>query len=340
MTTPHRQPQAFILEGEGDNTDVKTPKGRKAPDIVFESEPVDTAIAIVPQSQTSTPRRIRWGTILLASVFTLVVLWAGHSAVQMISGFFATSPVLGWFATAIGTIAALSALAITIREVWGLLSLRRIEQLQLTSAHARNFRDKKSAATALDGVLDLYRNQPGSAMALREYGEHRNDIMNADDRLDLAERLLIEPRDALARKIIAKRARRVTLLTTVTPAAALDILFVAVQNLAMLRELASLYGGRPGTLSTLRLGRMVLTHLAIAGGLALSDNVLQHVVGKGLLGRLSARFGEGVVNGILTTRIGLAASNLCRPIPKAIEQRETIASMAQELLKLGNSDKT
>jgi putative membrane protein len=63
--------------------------------------------------------------------------------------------------------------------------------------------------------------------------------------------------------------------------------------------------------------------------------VLQHVVGKGLLGRLSARFGEGVVNGILTTRIGIAACNLCRPIPRALSQKETIASMAKELLTIG-----
>jgi hypothetical protein len=39
----------------------------------------------------------------------------------------------------------------------------------------------------------------------------------------LADRLLMEPLDEAAHRIIARRARRVTLLTTVTPAAALDI---------------------------------------------------------------------------------------------------------------------
>ena len=123
----------------------------------------------------------------------------------------------------------------------------------------------------------------------------------------LAERYLVDPLDEVAHRIIAKRARRVTLLTTVTPAAALDMLFVGAQNLSMLREIASLYGGRPSTLATFRLARMVVTHLAVAGGLALSDNFIHLFVGKGILGRLSARFGEGAVNGILTARIGLAA---------------------------------
>ena len=124
-----------------------------------------------------------------------------------------------------------------------------------------------------------------------------------------------------------------------TPAAALDILFVAAQNLAMLRELAELYGGRPSTLSTLKLARMVVSHLAVTGGLALSDNLIQHVVGKGVLGRLSARFGEGAVNGIMTSRIGLAARDVCRPIPQADSKKETLGSLLRELVKFGDADK-
>ena len=150
----------------------------------------------------------------------------------------------------------------------------------------------------------------GAFSALRQ---HDSDIMDPRDRVRLADRYLVAPRDEEAHRIIARAARRVTLLTTVTPAAALDILFVAAQNLRMMRELATLYGGRPSALATFRLARMVVGHLAVTGGLALSDNLLQHVVGKGLLGRLSARFGEGAVNGILTARIGLAARDVCRP---------------------------
>ena len=60
---------------------------------------------------------------------------------------------------------------------------------------------------------------------------------------------------------------------------------------------------------------MVLSHLAVTGGIALTDSLTQHVLGRGLLGRLSARFGEGAVNGIMTARIGLAALDMCRPLP-------------------------
>ena len=147
------------------------------------------------------------------------------------------------------------------------------------------------------------------------------------------------PLDTEAQRIIARRARRVTLLTTVTPAAALDIIFVAAQNARMLRELATLYGGRPSTLATLKLARMVVVHLAITGGLALSDNLIQHLVGKGLLGRLSARFGEGAVNGILTCRIGLAARDVCRPIPAQGNSGDRLAKLLREVIGFGGKDK-
>ncbi len=83
---------------------------------------------------------------------------------------------------------------------------------------------------------------------------------------------------------------------------------------------------------------MVATHLAVTGGLALSDNLIQHFVGKGLLGKLSARFGEGAVNGILTSRIGLAATDVCRPIPRETATRDTLTSLLKEVMTFG--DKT
>jgi putative membrane protein len=79
----------------------------------------------------------------------------------------------------------------------------------------------------------------------------------------------------------------------------------------------------------------VIGHLAVTGGLALSDSLIQNLVGKGLVGRLSARFGEGAVNGILTARVGLAARDVCRPIPQEARAKETLASLVKELFSFG-----
>jgi len=193
--------------------------------------------------------------------------------------------------------------------------------------------DEAAAATETIASLEgIYGGRSDTALGLKTFRSHNNDIMDPRDRIRLLDRLVISPLDEESHRIIARRARRVTLLTTVTPAAALDIVFVAAQNLRMLREIATLYGGRPSTLSTLRLARMVISHLAVTGSLALSDSLIQHMIGKGLVGRLSARFGEGTVNGIMTSRIGLAAADVCRPIPQSAETKETLAGLARELI--------
>jgi putative membrane protein len=334
MTDGKRHPQAFVIDAEDD----ERPARGKGPKITFAPDEPQGEVVVVPPAPLPSPRRIRWVSILVGALFTLFSLWAGLAITTLIEDVFARSALLGWLALGVAGLAGLSALAIIAREIWGLLRLSRIEHIQRDAAHAINTDDKDAALRTIAHVKGLYRNRPDAQWGLRQLSEHAGDILDPRDRVRLAERYLVEPRDAEAHRIIARAARRVTLLTTVTPAAALDILFVAAQNLRMLRELATLYGGRPSTLATLRLARLVVGHLAVTGGLALSDNLLQHVVGRGLLGRLSARFGEGAVNGMLTSRIGLAAVDVCRPVPLAASARETLASLLKELVNIGGGD--
>ncbi len=337
-----REPRAFVITDEKvvETVTQSKHKTRSAAEIEFAPEQVSADLVLLPASHNvSASRRIPWLSILLGALFTLIVMWAGLSITALIEEFFARSPALGWFTSGVAGLAGLAALAIILREIWGLLRLRKIEDLQESAARAINLDETAAATHSLSGLMQLYAHRPDLSLPLQEIKTHAADIMDPADRVNLAERILLTPLDEEAHRIIARRARRVTLLTTVTPAAALDILFVAAQNAAMLRELATLYGGKPSTLSTLKLGRMVIGHLAVTGGLALSDNLIQHVVGRGLLGRLSARFGEGAVNGILTCRIGLAAQEVCRPIPMRQANRETLTGLLKELVGFGENKK-
>ncbi len=332
-----RHPQAFVLDEPGE-ADPPQRKPRAITGITFEPEVDEGALIVMPPA-VARPARFRWGALLFSALFTLVTMWAGLSISKLVEDFFARSPVLGWTALAVAGVAAFAAFAIILREIWALARLRRIEHIQVDAAHAINTDDSAAAKRAVEQLKSLYAGRPDAQLGLREMKRYEADILDGRARIRLAERHLVDWRDGEAHRIIAHAARRITLLTTVAPTAALDILLVAAQNLRMMRELATLYGGRPSTLSTLRLARMVISHLAVTGGIALSDNLLQHVVGRGLLGRLSSRFGEGTVNGILTARVGLAARDVCRPIPQETSAKDTLGSLMKELVSSAPQEK-
>ena len=103
-------------------------------------------------------------------------------------------------------------------------------------------------------------------------------------------------------------------------------------NLRMIRRIAEIYGGRSGTLGTWRLTRAVITHLVATGAVAVGDDLISSVGGGHLLSKLSRRFGEGLVNGALTARVGVAAIEVCRPLPFLQARRPRVTTLVQRAL--------
>jgi putative membrane protein len=92
-------------------------------------------------------------------------------------------------------------------------------------------------------------------------------------------------------------------------------------------------------LGLIRLMRHVIAHLAVTGGMAASDSLIQQMLGHGIAAKLSARLGEGLLNGLLTARLGLAAIDVTRPLPFAALPRPALSDLAKDLLRrLGDND--
>ena len=88
----------------------------------------------------------------------------------------------------------------------------------------------------------------------------------------------------------------------------------------------------------LRLMRHVIAHLALTGGMAAGDGLIEQVVGHGVAAKLSTRLGEGVLNGLLTARLGIAAIEVARPLPFAVLPRPAVGELAAGLLRRAHSD--
>ncbi len=260
-------------------------------------------------------RGIRWAGILASAVGGLLMLAAGLWLGDVVTSLLGRSDWLGWLALGLLGLAGFSALMIALSEIWGLFRLRRLGNLRQIAQSAINHDDKDDARKAFLGVGTLYASREDLAWGRSRLADHEGDVMDARDRLILTERELVVPLDTQASSLIAATARRVSILTAVSPSSITDMIAVAVLNLRMLRRIAAIYGARPGTLGLMRLARMVVTHIVLTGGIAIGDDFLQQLIGQRLTAKLSARLGEGVFNGALTARIGLATIDVCRPLP-------------------------
>jgi putative membrane protein len=116
------------------------------------------------------------------------------------------------------------------------------------------------------------------------------------------------------------------------PLALADLAAALLGNLRMIRRIAEIYGGRSGTLGSWRLTRTVLAHLVATGAVAVGDDLISSVAGGGLVSKVSRRFGEGVVNGALTARVGVAAIEVCRPLGFRALPRPRVSALVSRAL--------
>jgi putative membrane protein len=281
-----------------------------------------------------------WTRLFLSSLGGLITMAIGLWFWRLVDDLMKASPYFGWAATGLIALGALALIVLTIRELRGLRSLSVASDM-LDEAEAIVLSDDGAKAKAIVRRLIAYQAKDPSTAAQRQAMEaHLGEIIDGRGMLTLADRMLLLPRDEQARIVIASAAKRVSVVTAISPRAIVDILFVAAQSVMLTRRIADIYGARPGTLGFLRLGRRILGHLAITGGVAISDSVLSQLVGHGVAARLSAKLGEGVLNGLLTARVGLAAVAACRPLPFLAGEEPKLQDVAADILTnpLGKTD--
>jgi putative membrane protein len=330
----HRRPAAFRLDHDHviiDSTKKATRSSEHPVQVKPDPEFETLTLTVDELARTSAPR-IHWGLLFWCALGGLMLLAVGVALDGLITGLFARSQELGWLGLALATIATVSVVIMAVREMTGLMRLATVEKLHQRGAKVIANDNPIEAGVLVQDLLDLTRRMPHLARGRANLEGHLAEIIDGSDMVRLAERELMAPLDEQARKLISVAATRVSIVTALSPRAVIDLLFVFGTALMLVRRLAFLYGVRPGTLGLGRLIRHVVMHLAMTGGLVTSDTLIQQLLGHGVVAKLSARLGEGVLNGLLTARFGLAAIDIIRPLPFTALLRPTLGDLMGEVL--------
>ncbi|MEL7107217.1 MAG: TIGR01620 family protein [Pseudomonadota bacterium] len=277
------------------------------------------AVAGIVARRPSRLARWFWGSLIAMISFGLSV-----AAYDFVAGLIARNPALGAVALGLLGLFLLICVIIVLREWAALARLSRLDGLQHAAASATT-RDEAQVVT--DQLLRLYKGRPDMDWPRQRFGDRQADVFDADALLSLAETDLLAPLDQAATKEVEAAARQVATVTALVPIALADVIAALTANLRMIRRIATIYGGRGGTLGSWRLIRAVFSHLVATGAVAVGDDMLGSVAGGGILSKLSRRFGEGLINGALTARVGVAAIEVCRPLPFAAQKRPSVSAL-------------
>jgi putative membrane protein len=199
-----------------------------------------------------------------------------------------------------------------------------------SNQRGKDFCDGISQQLPCDLVFDSPKEQQAWQDALA--ADH-----SSSELVQLYSRVVLSKVDEKALNEVAKFSTEAVVLVALSPVAIIDMLIMLSRNLRMINKIAGLYGLKLSYWSRIKLIKQVFVNMAYAGASELVADFGSDMLGAELLGKLSARFAQGLGAGMLTARLGAKTMELCRPIPfeekpKLTHVRKKIAQQIKSLL--------
>ncbi len=152
------------------------------------------------------------------------------------------------------------------------------------------------------------------------YNEIYNDLDNS----------LLSVIDDKAKKLIHNASVQAALSTAASPIPIFDMVLIIWRSTLLTKDIASLYGFRPGGLTTISLLRQGVINIAFAGVAEMATDITNDMAGSTVLAKVSKSAGQGIANGVLLARLGYGIMEACRPI----ESDEKRGSFIKSITKL------
>jgi len=317
-------------------TETASADNRLRPRILEIEETGRLDLSLPPATETSLPipisrRRGSRSSLAIAAtgigIFVLAVL--GIDVVQFIDRAFAHGPGLGMVAVAAVAAGCGGAgywLVAELRALWRLRSAERLRSLiaSAVSSELKSEIDSAAAILARDPQLG------GAVARFRAAVEPHH---SGRDALDLFSRFVLAPADRLAKTSIRRAAGQAFAINAVSPTAFLDTLLFAARGIRLVREIAEVYGQRPGLAGTIHLLRRLAGGAGMVGAVDLVGGVLVQQLGGAVIERLSASAAESAYAAQKMARLGIIAMALCRPVDFHAGEIPSLRSLVSGFLK-------
>ena len=270
----------------------------------------------------------------ILGVLALILVTLAFDAADLLSRAFAASTAFGVGVAGILGLVVLATLKLAFDELVSIRRLRRIDGLRAEAERLVLGGGHGSAGAFADTVSRFYRDRPELAPAIENLNASVTDAHDDREIVTLIDRQVLAPIDQSAYNYVLRASRDTAIATALSPSAALDVVIVLWRNLKLVREVASLYGARTGRFGSWRLMRRMLGNLAVAGVAEGLSHVAVDALGGSIAASISTKLGQGMVNGLLTARVGVATMVLCRPVAFTPENRPGLRRVRTELLSV------
>ncbi len=263
------------------------------------------------------------GVLVQDSLLFLERQWSSHPFL----GLLFTLPMLVLFG---------SAIVLTGREVRRYRSVRDRSELRREAERLARIHSFGQAPALLQRI-ELTRRADGGdrddpqlAEALSRFRNGIQEQLGDRELLHIYANQVLPVVDDRAYRAIVQNGAAVALITGLSPLAWLDALLFLWRNTRMVRQIAEIYGIRPGLFGSMALVRQAFQGLALAGVTELVADAASDSLGDSLATVVVARAGQGIANGLFLARIGLQAMALCRPIPFETDRRPGLNRIRKE----------
>ncbi|MDM8558039.1 TIGR01620 family protein [Candidatus Parabeggiatoa sp. HSG14] len=299
-----------------------------------EPEPVTLPkISPIAQKKSSPPMTMSPFLWLLGSLGLLFILMLLVDAYNFVVLQYTSSIFLGTLFLSVILVISGTVFILGWRSYQSIKALRTVEKLQKEGQLLMEANGYGETIHYANRVANFYADRPDVKTRLERFYLTLTDTHHDREACALFSDIVLKDMDQQAYRIVTQRSKETALMVMISPIAWLDMLLTLWRNVRMIRDIATLYGGRPGFLGSMSLITAVLQNLIYADVSELVAESVAEILGGSMLSIMSAQAAQGLGSGVMTARVGLQAIKACRPLPFSEEEKPRLRDIRREVVK-------